>query len=206
MDINDGHCFCKAKKRKTIVANTLINYRVNCLGNDMSEYAPEYTKKEIIEKVIKMSIWFIPLMLVTHFWFFDWFGKYVENAHCHQYGPITGVHLVFYWLFVGIPLFSFAVLALCEGNRSLKILKVGQNPLPNEKVYKKTKYKYGWKAKVHPVIILSSLCFLVLFSIWGANQAYVLTQDIQSCEQPLSIHVNVTKQAWIYHSILVSVS
>ncbi len=152
----------------------------------MSDYAPEYTKKEIIDKIIKISIWLVPLTLATELWLFDWFDEYVKNANCYQYGSITGVHLVFYWVFVGIPLTFFGILAFFEGSRSLKILKLGRNPLPDEKVYKKTKYKYGWKAKIHPLIIITGLCFLVLFTIWGANQAYVITQDVSPCDKQLT--------------------
>ena len=78
------------------------------------------------------------------------------------------------------------IIALFEGPRSIKIMRLGQNPLPNEKVFKKTKYKYGGKAKIQPVVIFCSIGLLFVFSIWGSLQAYKITQDIKPCKQQLT--------------------
>ncbi len=82
-------------------------------------------------------------------------------------------------------LFSF-LLALAEGKRAIKVIKLGQNPLPNEKVFQKTKYKYGIKAKIQPIVMLSFIVFIFLFSFWGAIQAHEFTQDIKACEKTLT--------------------
>ena len=147
----------------------------------MSEYGPEYTKRERIALVLKILAWVIPIYLVAQFWFFDWFSEYSENANCYNYGNINGVHLVFYGLFVFMP-FSFAiVLFLFEGRRSIKVIKLGQSPLPNEKVLRPTKYKYGTAAKVQPLGVFSIILFLIGLSIWGGFQAHEITKDIKPC-------------------------
>jgi len=48
----------------------------------MSIYAPEYTKKEFIDTFIEMFTWFIPLVVATELWFFDWLAEYSTNANC----------------------------------------------------------------------------------------------------------------------------
>jgi uncharacterized membrane protein len=131
-------------------------------------------------------LWFIPLYAVIEIWFFDWLSEYSANANCYNYGNITGVHLVMYGLFVGLPLLITFVVVLFEGHRSIKILKLGENPLPGEKVFKKTMYKYGYKARAQPIAVLSFIVFLMVFSIWGAFQAHEITQDIKPCNQQLT--------------------
>ena len=148
----------------------------------MNEYAPEYTKREKIILIIKIMSWAIPVFLIAEFWFFDWISEYSKNANCYNYGNINGVHLIFYGLFVFMPLSLAIIIFLLEGRRSIKVLKAGQNPLPNEKVLKPTRYKYGHASKIQPFIILSLILLIVAFSIWGGFQSHNLTQNIKPCE------------------------
>ena len=145
------------------------------------DYAPEYTKKERIIFLLKSFAWAIPLLLIAEFWFFDWLSEYSENANCYNYGDINGVHLVFYGLFVLMPLSFAIILFLIEGRRSIKIIKLGQNPLPDEKVFKPTKYKYGIRAKVQPIGAFSIMLFFIGLAVWGSFQAHDLTRDIKPC-------------------------
>ncbi|MEY8241014.1 MAG: hypothetical protein RPT25_11760 [Cycloclasticus sp.] len=145
----------------------------------MNKFAPEYTKKERVNFIIKTLLWAAPLFAVTKFWFFPWFENYAENPHCYDYGYFTGVQVVFYGTFVFMPLMFAVVFFMVDGRRSLKVIKLGQNPLPEEKVFKKTAYSYGAKAKVKPFIMLFFIVFLVLFSIYGYFSA---TEIIISAE------------------------
>ncbi|MEH6448850.1 MAG: hypothetical protein V7765_09285 [Oleispira sp.] len=147
----------------------------------MNKYAPEYSKKERINFLLKHTLWVLPLYIVTDFWFFDWLSEFSNNSNCYYFGGITGSHLIFYSLFVGIPLSLFIIILALEGPRSIKIMKLGQNPLPDEKVFKKTKYKYGAKAKIQPIVTVVIAISLLIFAAWGYVQAYEITQDIQPC-------------------------
>lgn len=147
----------------------------------MSEYAPEYTKKECMILVLKIAAWVIPIVLISELWFFDWLSKYAENANCYSYGEINGVHLVFYGLFVFLPLSFAIILFMFEGRRSIKVIRLGQNPLPNEKVLSPTRYKYGVTAKIKPVVTFSMILLLIALSVWGGFQAKELTRNIKPC-------------------------
>jgi len=147
----------------------------------MSEYAPEYTKRERIVLVAKAFAWAIPVYLVAELWFFDWLSEYSKNANCYTYGSINGVHLILYGAFVLIPLSLGIIMFLIEGKRSIRVIKLGQNPLPNEKVYRSTKYKYGAAAKVLPFVVLFIILSSIGLSIWGGFQAHELTRDIKPC-------------------------
>ena len=133
----------------------------------MPEYAPEYTKRERVFLVLKHAAWAVPLFLITKFWFFPWFEAYITTAHCINYGVFTGSHIVFYSLFIGLPLLLAIVILLIEGPRSLKIIKIGQNPLPNEKVLSKKKYTYGNKAKIKPVLFFMATLVLLGMAFKG---------------------------------------
>lgn len=133
----------------------------------MSKYAPEYTKKERLFLLAKHMAWAIPLVLLTQFYFFPWFENYAEQAHCYAYGDLTGVHLVFYFVFVALPIGSALVLLAIEGPRAIKVLRLGQNPLPHEKVLRKTKYTYGRRAKVKPIIFLLLIVFMLALGVQG---------------------------------------
>ncbi len=152
----------------------------------MNEFAPEYSKKERIHFLLKHVLWALPLYIVTDFWFFDWLSEFSSDSNCYYLWGVTGSHLIFYSLFVGIPLSLFIIILALEGPRSIKVMKLGQNPLPNEKVFKKTKYKYGARAKIQPISTIVIAISLLIFSAWGSMQAYEITQDIQPCSQQLT--------------------
>ena len=159
------------------------------------DYAPEYTKKERIVFVLKIMAWAIPLFVIAEFWFFDWLAEYSKNANCYNYGDINGVHLVFYGLFVFMPLSFATIIFLTEGRRSIKVIKLGQNPLPNEKVFRPTKYKYGIAAKVQPIGMFTAILFLTGLSVWGGFQAHDLTKDIKPCTVNKSLNQIGAKDA-----------
>lgn len=151
----------------------------------MPQYAPEYSREERIQFIIKELIWAAPLYLLCQFWFFDWLAEYSEHAHCYFYGPITGVHLVMYGLFCLMP-FSFGVMFFqMLGKDALETINVGQHPLPNKKVFSKTQYVYGARAKLKGYAVVLCIACFFLFSIWGITAAKKITSDVKPCESPL---------------------
>lgn len=133
----------------------------------MSVFAPEYTKREKVVWLVKVFSWVVPLFILTQYWFLPWFEGYVKKSHCFNYGSYTGTELVFYGIFVGFPVSLVIVLVALEGSKAISVFKIGQYPLPGEKVFKPTKYVYGFKARIRPLILLLLLGFLLGFSIWG---------------------------------------
>jgi hypothetical protein len=71
----------------------------------MNKYAPEYSKKERINFLLKHMLWVLPLYIVTDFW------------------GVGGLHFIFYSLFVGMSLSLFIIILALEGPRSIKIMK-----------------------------------------------------------------------------------
>lgn len=150
----------------------------------MNEFAPEYSKKERVILLLKHMAWAIPLFAITKYHFLPWFEVYAENAHCYRYGNITGTDLVFYGLFVGLPLLFAIALFLLEGTNSIKIIRLGQNPLPGTKVFKPTKYTYGFRAKLKPFFLIISMVFFVGLAIKGVYSASQTINMVNPKELP----------------------
>ena len=124
----------------------------------------------------------IPLYLLAQFWFVPWLEAYAPRANCDFFGELSGVHLLFYGAFVALPA-SLALLVLAfEGPRSLRVLRTGQDPLPGEKVLRKTPYRYGWRARVRPLLLLACVGFILSASAWGYFQARAFIASVPPCE------------------------
>lgn len=130
-------------------------------------YAPEYTTKERINIILKALAWAVPLFATLKFWFFPWLKQYSANAHCYQYGNFTGLHIIFYGLFIGLPLLMACMLLILEGKRSINIIKLGQSPLPGEKVLSPTKYIYGTQAKLKAYLFFAIMLLVLGLSVQG---------------------------------------
>jgi len=139
--------------------------------NDKEEFAPEYSKRERIRLLVKYLLIFAPLIATTQWWFFPWFDEYIKIAHCLHYGEFTGTHLVFYGLFIGIPATFLLFLFFTEGVRNIRIFRKEQHPLPDEKVFRPTKYTYGRVAKLKTLPIFFVLAALFGFCIYGFSAA-----------------------------------
>ena len=131
------------------------------------DYAPEYTTKERINIILKALAWAIPLSTLLKFWFFPWLKQYSANAHCYQYGNFTGLHIIFYGLFISLPLLMACMLLILEGKRSINIIKLGQSPLPGEKVLSPTKYIYGTQAKLKAYLFFAIMLLVLGLSVQG---------------------------------------
>jgi len=147
----------------------------------VNDFAPEYSKRERVTLILKLLVLCILLLLVTQFWLIDWLTAYVITANCQVYGNFNGMQLLLYGLFVGTPLSLALVLLLLEGRHSLRILKLGQNPLPGEKVLRRTRYKYGNAARVQPLVLFAIMLLLLGISIWGSSQAEKMSRFIPPC-------------------------
>lgn len=149
----------------------------------MDRLAPEYTKREKVRLILKELIWVAPLYLICEFWFFDWLAIYSKNSNCYFYGSITGVHLVMYGLLFLMP-FTFGIFFYhILGKGAIQTIKLAQHPLPNKKVFHKTKYVYGNKAKLKGLIVLACVSSFFIISIWGITAANKITSDVKPCDK-----------------------
>ncbi|WP_372635739.1 hypothetical protein [Alcanivorax jadensis] len=151
----------------------------------MAEWAPQYSKAERIRLLLFHAAWAVPLFLLTEFFFFPWFERYLETAHCHRYGAFNGLELVLYGLFIGLPLGLALLVLAIEGRHSFQILRLGQLPLPGEKVFRPTRYVYGHRARIKPLIFFLLVVFLCGVSVqgffWADAMIGELSPDVSRC-------------------------
>lgn len=130
-------------------------------------YAPEYSTRERIRKILLYLSWIAPTLIAYKLWFLPWLGEYAAHAHCDNYGPFTGAHIIFYSLFIGLPASMGIAFFALEGKDILKIYRLGQYPLPARKVFQPTKYVYGFSARLRATGYGVILFAIIGMSIWG---------------------------------------
>jgi hypothetical protein len=127
--------------------------------------------------------------MITHEkWVFPFISWYADTVHCHNPLGYSGISVLWYSLFVGLPLFSALLVGLPLVPLGIKGLRHKQFPPKGVKVYKPTKILRGWQANVKSIFHLFIPAFFVLFSIWGYFQVDSMPQkatedfDYSVCE------------------------
>lgn len=156
----------------------------------MSEFAPEYTRSERVALLLKHGSWILPLVVVTQFFIIPWIADYAVFAQCYTYGNFTRADIILYGCFVILPLLFALTLWLIEGRRSLDIIRLGQSPLPGEKVFRPTRYTFGWRAKVKPYLLLVVVVFLLLLAVKGifSVKTFASTPSALDCEKAVTVY------------------
>lgn len=137
------------------------------------------------------------MFIITKVLIFPFITNFAHSAHCSEVFGISSVRILFYGLFVGMPLFFALVVALTIGRRGYKILRDGQIPPIDEKVFRPTRIQRGKKVKfVGYIHLLVALPFIAI-SLWGIPQAHKLsnktTNPKHSCNT-IPANSNYTKQ------------
>lgn len=158
----------------------------------MNGYAPLYSKRERIRLALKLALVFGPLFLIGHYWFVPRVGEYARYANCYRYGEFSGVEVLLYGMFVGIPLSTALLVALLFGPRSLRVIRAGQDPLPGEKVLRKTRYRYGRMAWLTPIYTVLFVIFFIGVAIWGAAQAKQINREPAPCSEQQKLELGRT--------------
>ncbi len=148
----------------------------------MSDFAPLYSRRERILIVSKILATALPVYIAGYYWIFPWLRHYVKTANCDRFGDFNGLELLLYGLFVGMPLLMAILLWLIEGRHSLRVWRLGQSPLPGEKVLRKTRYRFGTAARIRPLATLVIVALLAGIAIRGGLEANRLLREIGPCD------------------------
>jgi len=147
----------------------------------MSEFAPLYSRRERVAILLKILAAAVPVYIAGYYWIFPWLRRYAKTANCDGFGAFNGLELLLYGLFVGMPLLMAALLWLIEGRRGLRVWRLGQSPLPGEKVLRRTRYRFGAAARIRPLAVLAIIALLVGVSFRGGLEANRLLREIGPC-------------------------
>ena len=145
--------------------------------NELPEFAEEYTTLERIRIVaIHLTIGCLVIVL-SELHLFPWLDVFVSSAHCRTVFGFEGISVLWYGLFVGIPLSSALLVSGTAGYRGYKILRDNQTPPHGEKVTRPTRIIRGSKAKIRGYMHLAACTPFLALSIWGGFQASALSKQ-----------------------------
>lgn len=144
------------------------------------EFAEEYTRAERLRKTLLILPAGVAVLLGAQFWFFPLVKAFAATAACREIAGVPGIALLFYGLFVGLPLLGALVLGLIFGVPGYKILRSGQFPAAGTKVFRPTRIRRGAGATlIGAAHLLLVLCALAIVA-WGWFNAGVLVAGVQA--------------------------
>ncbi|TCI05283.1 hypothetical protein EZV61_04815 [Corallincola luteus] len=144
----------------------------------MTEFADEYSKPEKLKRV---SLYIVAggIVFITHQqWVFPFVRWYAETAPCHSLFGYAGLTVLWFSLFVGLPLICAFIVGAVAVPLGVKSFADGQYPPKNHKVYTPTKILRGRKARAKSLTLLSLPLFFMAISVWGYLQANQMPQEI----------------------------
>ncbi len=144
------------------------------------EFAEEYTQAERIRFVVIGMLTGALVVISSKTWLFPWLREFATSAPCRTVFGIEGVTVLWYGLFVGMPLQVTVLVAATFGWRGYKILRDGQVPPIKEKVFRPTKIRRGSIAMLIGYMHLSAFLPLLALAIWGGFQAEELSNTKRS--------------------------
>ncbi len=147
------------------------------------EFAPEYTRTERVRFVVLSLGAGAFLMLLCQLWLFPWLREFAASAHCRLVFGFKGTSLLFYGVFVGVPLLAALLLGTLVGRRGYRVLREGRIPPSGEKVFRPTRIRRGREAKLSGYIQLVSPVPLLALAVWGGFQAQALVVQAESTRE-----------------------
>jgi len=142
------------------------------------EFAEQYTLKERVRFVLLWLTLGGAFVLGWKGWLLPRWAEFARTSQCYEFNGVSGIAVVFYTTFVGLPLFLALCMAILSSRRGLKILRDRQAPYKGEKVFRPTKIKRGRAAVVIGwQLVLAPLMFVAI-AIWGEFQAGDLVRRI----------------------------
>lgn len=120
------------------------------------------------------------LLLASRAWLFPRFREFVSVAPCAKVFGIDGLTILWYGLFVGIPLFAAGLTAATLGLRGRRILRDGQVPPIGEKVFRPTRIRRGARAVLAGRLHMAACVPFLVLAAWGFFQAHDMTATMRA--------------------------
>ena len=132
-------------------------------------FAPLCTTRERFVLPLKTLAIAIPLPAASGFWLLPWLEACASDANCRVNGGYNDARLVTHGVFVLIPLSSGLLIAVSLLPRAIRVLHVGQDPLPGGKALRETRHRYGFAAVLHGHLVFAIILFSSAWPPGAAN-------------------------------------
>lgn len=134
------------------------------------EYAEEFSKTEKFKRIFLYSLLGVLVLIINEKWYLPFINWYVDSVHCHTPLGYSGISVMWYSLFVGLPLFCAFIIGVVTVPIGYKGLIHKQFPPKGMKVYRPTKILRGWKGNLKSIFHLLMPTLFILVSVWGYFQ------------------------------------
>nr|WP_086939945.1 hypothetical protein [Thaumasiovibrio occultus] len=108
------------------------------MQDEQQEYAEQYSKREGFTRIGLYLALGLGFMLAFQYWMLPQFTAFVGEAHCYEWGGVSGIRWVFYTVFAMMPL-VFALVSLACFPIGRRAFKEGRYPPSGMKVYRPTR-------------------------------------------------------------------
>tara|TARA_Y100000310_G_C20314399_1_gene637741 strand:- start:132 stop:596 length:465 start_codon:yes stop_codon:yes gene_type:complete len=142
------------------------------------EYAEEYSKPEKYKRIILALLLGVLSLIINEKWYLPFISWYADTVYCHTPFGYSGISVMWYSLFVGIPIVCALIIGPFTFPVGYKGLIDEQFPPKGYKVFAPTKIVRGWKSKFKSIFLMSVPIFLILVSVWGYFQVNKMPQDV----------------------------
>jgi hypothetical protein len=142
-----------------------------------TEYAPLYSRTERMRFVILGVASGVALICIGKYWLSHWFAQFVATAPCSSIFGMSAVVILWYGLFVALPLLAAILVGFALGMPGYRILRDGQAPPLNQKVFHPTRLRRGAVAQRIGYLQLLAFVPLLVIALWGSFQAASLVKQ-----------------------------
>lgn len=135
------------------------------------QYAPQYSEKQrrlFIFALVSVSAL---LIMGAQTVLFPQLMAFSAVAHCYELFGVEGTRVLLYGILSGLPMVLALTLGVWFSWRGLKIARLGQTPLPGEKVFQTRPIIFGEKAVRIGWLHHLPMVLLLAFAVWGGVQA-----------------------------------
>ncbi len=135
--------------------------------NSQPEYAPLYTNEERMRLLKRYALVVVVILLVGILGLQPFLIDYINTAHCQSYYGVSGLVMLVYVLFAGMPLSVGVVFQVAMTPLALRIVRQRRSPPEGVKVFRQTVVTRGTMALVkgYFLLLIMPLLFIVITSV-----------------------------------------
>lgn len=145
-----------------------------------TEYAPLYSAGERVRLIATTGVPVLLLVASWRMWGLPQYQAFVKVAHCRTILGFPGTSVLFYGLFVGLPVCLALLIAAMVLPTSVKALRARCYPPPGQKTFRRTKIKRGWKAVFFASTGFFCVAYLLILAVWGGFAAHNLLHESEA--------------------------
>lgn len=172
---------------------------------EAARHAPQYSVREILRTLA----WQIPLafgvVLACKYWLTPRLAAFVSVAHCRTILGLPGEQVLWYGLFVGLPLLHYAILGPLILPNAWRTLRTRHYPPPGQKVLRRTRIRTGrtavWIGALQLLVPNLLIALAIWGGLWGAPQTlehiYARPPASLGCSDAADIRADPGK--WLFH-------